>query len=859
MIKNYENFIVESINVDKLKHLEHAEDHIIHGGNEGVAHAADNLDDLHNLLTGKKSKSKLTVKYDGSPSVVFGINPETNKFFVASKSAFNVNPKLNYNEKDIEANHGHAPGLVTKLKAALQHLPKVMPKDGGVYQGDFLYEKPDVNQEGDKFKFAPNTITYSSKVDSPQGRKIAASKIGFVVHTKYKGKVLSDMKAGFDVDHSKFKQDPDVNLVNPEVNDTSNSKYTPELKNEFKTHREAADEAYRNTGTSVLEGLSQHDAYIKPYINQTVRDGTTPNAEDYIKHLQKKKDVETSKVKTEIAKEKKSKVYNALIDDIEKNKEKYKSAFLLHHHLQKAKDVLVKALGNPTEFEHSVGGKLVKPEGFVSIRGGKPTKLVDRSEFSRLNFANNRGKGEPEATTPEEGEVRHVFAFGRMNPPTVGHGALVDKVKELASAQKAKHTIVLSHSTDPEKNPLSPEEKLKHAKRFFPGTNITTATDDEPTFIHHLKKLNKQGVTHVTMVAGSDRIEEYKKLLDRYNKAGGEFNFKHVDVVSAGERDPDAEGVEGMSASKMRDHAISNKFSEFKKGIPSHVHPEHAKELYNDVRKAMDIKIGPETPGVSLARYAKRNDPIGVRARAEQQRRQLLKKKKLKEETEVIQEVRLRTDISKKAVGFANKKFLGKPIEKMQSKFNETSNRKLSHHSTMEDGRKVYHGIDHDGHHHFMTVDHNGHVDSSITAIKKGKAHDIDMAVAKPGAGVHKLYHHLITKHNAILTTSEQSLGGFSVWKKMRKMGDVNVHGYHSKTGKGERVDILKHPEESHVTDSELSKTLRTPGGTRSQRKKEYQHVKNTQNMILVAHKNKNIRPIKEMVSTIIQERRQFL
>jgi hypothetical protein len=212
-----------------------------------------------------------------------------------------------------------------------------------------------------------------------------------------------------------------------------------------------------------------------------------------------------------------------------------------------------------------------------------------------------------------------------MNPPTVGHGALVDKVKELAAAKKAGHSIVISHSQDPEKNPLTPEQKLKHAKRFFPGANITAANDEAPTFIEQLKKLHKQGVTHATMVAGSDRVDEYKKLLDRYNGPNGEFNFKKIDVVSAGERDPDAEGVAGMSASKMRAHAITNKFGEFKKGIPPHVHPEHAREMFNDVRKGMDIQIGPETSGISLSRYAKRNDPIGVKARAEIERRQRMK------------------------------------------------------------------------------------------------------------------------------------------------------------------------------------------------------------------------------------------
>jgi hypothetical protein len=643
---SFSTFLIESLDVEKLKHLEHAEDHIIHGGDAGVVHAANNLDDLHSLLTGGKSKSKVTTKYDGSPSVVFGINPENGKFFVASKSAFNKNPKINYTDKDIEENHGHAPGLVSKLKAALAHLPKVMPKEGGVYQGDFLYDKPDVQDDNDKFKFAPNTITYSADKDSAQGRKIAASQMGFVVHTKYKGNNLADMKAGFDVDHSKFKQDPDVNLVNPEVNDTSKSKYTKTMQAEYVKHREAADEAYRNTGTDVLEALSKHDAFIKPYINLTVRDETIPNVKDYIGYLEKKRDKETEKLKTEAAKQKKAGSYNELIDDLKTNEEKYKSAFDLHHNLQAAKNVLIKALGNPTEFEHTVGGKQVKPEGFVSIRDGKPTKLVDRAEFSRLNFANMKGFDQPDSTPPEEGDKEHIFATGRMNPPTIGHAALVDKVLELAAAKKAGHSIVLSHSQDPEKNPLTPEQKLKHVKRFFPNANVATSDSESPTFIHQLKKLYKQGVTHVTMVAGSDRIEEFKKNLDRYNGPNGEFNFKKIDVVSAGERDPDAEGVAGMSASKMRAHAITNKFGEFKKGIPPHVHPEHSREMFNDVRKGMDIQIGPETSGISLSRYAKRNDPIGVKARNEIERRQRMKAvkkpvrkpKAIKEETTTAEE-----------------------------------------------------------------------------------------------------------------------------------------------------------------------------------------------------------------------------
>lgn len=632
----FQNFLIESLQVDKLKHLEHAEDHIIHGGDDGVHHAVENLEDLHKRLTGRKAKLKITTKYDGSPSVVFGINPENGKFFVASKSAFNKNPKLNYTTADIDANHGHAPGLAAKLKAALEHLPKVMPKEGGVYQGDFMYDKSDLHEDGDNLKFTPNTITYAAKKDSGMGKKIANSQIGFVVHTKYTGKNLEDMKAGFDVDHSKFGQDPDVNLVNPEINDTSNSRYTTSLQNKYHKHIATATSAYQSMAMDTLSKLGEHDPLIKPYINQTVRNGTEPNTKDYGKFIEAKREKEMAKVKTPAAKDKKAEYFNKFLVDTQDNASEFDKAFQLHSHLQKAKDVLVNALGNPTEFEHTVGGKQVKPEGFVSIRKGMPTKLVDRAEFSRLNFANNSGKSEQDefskgdATKPEDTGINnpHVMAFGRMNPPTIGHAALVDKVKELAAQHKAGHSIILSRSQDPEKNPLTPEQKLKHAKRFFPNTNIETASAEAPTFMDHAEKLHKQGVDHLIMVAGSDRVDEYKRRLDQYNGEGPSkrFNFKKIDVVSAGQRDPDAEDVSGMSASKMRDHANNRNFSEFKKGIPQHVHPEHARELYDDVRKGMHIDIGAETNGISLARYAKRTDEVGTRARAEQQRRLATKK-----------------------------------------------------------------------------------------------------------------------------------------------------------------------------------------------------------------------------------------
>lgn len=191
----------------------------------------------------------------------------------------------------------------------------------------------------------------------------------------------------------------------------------------------------------------------------------------------------------------------------------------------------------------------------------------------------------------ESVENHAVLAFGRFNPPTTGHEKLIHKVKEIAGEFGASHHVVMSHTQDSKKNPLSGEEKLAHAKRFFPDTNLSTSNKTHPNFLSQAEKLHKSGVTHLHMVAGSDRTGEYHKILNKYNGTheGALFNFKKITVHSAGERDPDSEGTEGMSASKMREHAKNGNIDEFVKGIPLHVSHQHTKELYDNVRKNMGI------------------------------------------------------------------------------------------------------------------------------------------------------------------------------------------------------------------------------------------------------------------------------
>jgi len=194
----------------------------------------------------------------------------------------------------------------------------------------------------------------------------------------------------------------------------------------------------------------------------------------------------------------------------------------------------------------------------------------------------------------EAAEKHSVLAFGRMNPPTAGHAKLVHKVHEVAQEHHADHHVVLSHSHDSEKNPLSPGDKLKHAKHAFPGTHLSLSSKEHPTIFHHAALLHKAGTKHLHVVVGSDRVKSFHENLHKYNghfdKEGHGYKFKSITVHSAGHRDPDAKGVEGMSASKMREHAKSGNFHEFKKGVAPTVSHAHAKELYDDVRKGQTVK-----------------------------------------------------------------------------------------------------------------------------------------------------------------------------------------------------------------------------------------------------------------------------
>jgi len=188
------------------------------------------------------------------------------------------------------------------------------------------------------------------------------------------------------------------------------------------------------------------------------------------------------------------------------------------------------------------------------------------------------------ASLTEATKSQVVVSFGRMNPMTNGHEKLADKIKAEAKKRNADAKLYLSHSTNPKKDPLDFKTKVKFAKKAF-GPMVQNSV--ARTIIEVAKELTGK-YDDLIVVVGSDRIPEFKTLLNKYN--GKDFTFKTIEVVSAGERDPDAEGVSGMSGSKMRGFVTSDDFNSFKQGVPSKLSDSDAKALFDAVKRGMNLK-----------------------------------------------------------------------------------------------------------------------------------------------------------------------------------------------------------------------------------------------------------------------------
>jgi hypothetical protein len=424
---SFKTFLTEATKSEddgKLKHITHAEDWPILNGSKGFKHAVDTLNHAHNHIKSGGKSSALTMKYDGSPALVFGHHPETGKFFVATKSAFNKNPKINYTDKDIEKNHGHAPGLAAKLHSALKHLNKIAPKTG-VYQGDLMFSDNDDEGEGrkegkgGKISFKPNTITYTAGGD--EAEKVRKAKLGVVVHQQYHGDTVENMKADPHPDTHNFKQHPDVWTKSPEY-DTRQVHYSEEAQKEYQKHIAAAQALHTKHGKEMYDAIKPHageHGLLSTYINSTVRSGEKPSAEGFRNHIQGVYDKlnKTKPYKTPASQGRRDAEMKSNLDWVKKHKNHYDNFFKMHGHLQAAKQVLVDTLDqHEGGLEHHIDGKRSKPEGYVSNHAGQPTKLVNRAEFARANLLKVR-KPAPEEKPKEKETKKKTIKVDYENDP----------------------------------------------------------------------------------------------------------------------------------------------------------------------------------------------------------------------------------------------------------------------------------------------------------------------------------------------------------------------------------------------------------------------------------------------------------
>ena len=191
-----------------------------------------------------------------------------------------------------------------------------------------------------------------------------------------------------------------------------------------------------------------------------------------------------------------------------------------------------------------------------------------------------------------EEEKQVFFTFGRMNPPTIGHEKLLDKLAQ--SSRGSSYRVYLSQSQDNKKNPLPYVEKVKIARKMFPRHARSIMLNKKvKTIFEALTTIYNEGFANINMVVGSDRVSEFDILINRYNGKKGKhgfYNFRKINVISAGQRDPDAEGTSGASATKQREAAKSNDFTTFAQGLPKKVSNADAKRIFNSVRKGLGLK-----------------------------------------------------------------------------------------------------------------------------------------------------------------------------------------------------------------------------------------------------------------------------
>lgn len=402
MAKTFQSFIKKE---NQIRHLEHIEDQIINDGYLGAQDSLSLLKEISNKLSGDSEASvNISVKWDGSPSIVCGINPENNRFFISTKSFFNKTPVLCYNEHDIYEYFGQTK-LSERLSFCFHELKKLNIKN--IIQGDLLYIKEDlkilkINNE-QVVAFKPNTITYTVPKNSDLGKKILEANLGIAFHTTYKGTKLSNLKQIISFNGITEMVLGNIFVVDSNYqNQSGTANLTLDETRQINSIISITEHLIKKINRKCFDDLTENKklkAYIKQFNNSRIREGEfIKNPNDHvdllISYLLDKMNQQVEELKTEKGKENKIQEMKYYISTVQNNRKSLEKIFESMQFIVKAKELLLNKLNSAktlnTFIETPEGFKVTAPEGFIAVdtESGKVVKLIDRLEFSYHNFNN---------------------------------------------------------------------------------------------------------------------------------------------------------------------------------------------------------------------------------------------------------------------------------------------------------------------------------------------------------------------------------------------------------------------------------------------------------------------------------------
>jgi len=387
----------------KNTHLQHAEDLILLEGTDGAKRAIKLMKDMVPFLSGKPGpRMAVTTKYDGAPAVICGTDPSDGKFFVGTKSVFaKTEPKVCKSLSDIQNWYNGA--LAEKLTSAFILLKNANIK--GVLQGDLMFTNDKKTQTIDGVRyitFRPNTITYAVEPDTKIGSNIKAAKIGIVFHTKYNGPSLPEMTSSFTINDGDFSSGGDVWAQKAEFQDIGRiaSMSDSEKSNYMKAIRRAEGSISQTKGLldkiqSGKKTLKVDTEFLKFFNNYVKAGRNIPSVDkayvDFLYHMGAEYDKVIQKNKTLKSQAEKAGNFIAMLDFVETNKRQFKMLIATYMNLQYCKNVLVdkmKKVQSLRLFVDMGNGdyKATNDAGYVAISNDQAVKLIDRLEFSKLNF-----------------------------------------------------------------------------------------------------------------------------------------------------------------------------------------------------------------------------------------------------------------------------------------------------------------------------------------------------------------------------------------------------------------------------------------------------------------------------------------